>query len=457
MYDKQKEDNMKKRYIRPTITKQVVGTMNKFGNSAVRNIKEEIGGASVTGMIEKHGSPLFVFDESQLRNQYRKLHQAFDTNYPNVQFSWSYKTNYLGAICSVLHQEGEIAEVVSGFEYQKARSLGMSADKIIFNGPWKDDNELRTAFDEGAMVHIDNFNELHRAEKIAEELGKVVPVGIRLNMDTGSYPRWSKFGFNMETTQAADAAARIGRSKWLELTGIHSHIGTFMLDPNAYAVQVRKMVNFMLHIEIETGCEIEYIDLGGGFPSKSKLKGTYLPPEVSVPDIEQYAESIGDALITSLPAGRYPKLYLETGRHVVDEAGALVTSVIAQKQLPDGNSGYFLDAGVNMLYTGTWYNYNIAPAVDTGGVPEACTLYGPLCMNIDVVAESAYLPPLPEKTPLVLWPVGAYNVTQWMQFITYRPAVIMVMEDGTTEVIRRKEVLEDVTGPEVIPEKLRSF
>ena len=445
---------MKKTYMRPSITKQVIGTMNKFGNSAVKNSKKQIDDVVVTDLIEEYGSPLFAFSEKQLRTQYRRLSQAFEAHYPNVQFSWSYKTNYLGAICSVLHQEGEIAEVVSGFEYEKARQLGVPADKIIFNGPYKQDHELERAFSEGGIVNLDNFNELHRAEKIAEKMGKKVNVGMRLNMDTGSYPRWSKFGFNLETPQAREAAARIGRSEWLELNGVHAHIGTFMLDPQAYAVQVRKMVNFMLHVEADTGCSIDYIDLGGGFPSKSRLKGTYLPPEVSVPNIEEYAQAISDALQSSLPAGRYPKLYLETGRHVVDEAGSLITSVIAQKQLPEGNSGYFLDAGVNLLYTSTWYNYNIAPAVDLAGSPEACTLYGPLCMNIDVVAESAYLPPLPENTPLVVWPVGAYNVTQWMQFITYRPPVVMVMEDGTSELIRRREVLEDVNGPEIVPERL---
>ncbi len=446
---------MKKKYIRPSITKQVVGTMNKFGNSPIKNVKENIDDVLVTDLIEEYGSPHFVFSEKQLRKQYRELHQSFSTRYPNVQFSWSYKTNYLGAICSVLHSEGEIAEVVSGFEYQKARSLGMAGENIIFNGPYKSDEELETAFLEGAIVNLDNFNELHRAEKVAEKIGKKVPVGIRLNMDTGSYPRWSKFGFNLETSQASEAAQRIGRSEWLELSGLHSHIGTFMLDPNAYAIQVKKMVNFMLHIENETHCEIGYLDIGGGFPSKSRLKGVYLPPEVSVPEIDLYGAAVCDALTEALPSGRFPKLYLETGRHVVDEAGSLVTSVIAQKQLPDGNSGYFLDAGVNLLYTGTWYNYNITPAVDLGGTPEACTLYGPLCMNIDVVAESAYLPPMPVGTPLVMAPVGAYNVTQWMQFITFRPPVVMVMEDGTTELIRRKEVLEDITGPEIVPERLK--
>ena len=447
---------MKKRYMRPTITKQVIGTMNKFGNSAIKNTKEYIDSVLISDLVKEYGSPLFVFSEKKLREQYRKLHQSFSTRYPNVQFSWSYKTNYLGAICSVLHSEGEIAEVVSGFEYQKARQqVGMEAENIIFNGPYKLDEELKVAFEEGAKVHLDNFDELYRAEAIAKELGKKVDVGIRLNMDTGSYPRWSKFGFNLESTQAYEAASRIGRSEWLNLVGLHAHIGTFMLDSNAYKIQVQKMVNFMLKIEESTGCYIDYIDIGGGFPSKNRLKGIYLPPEVAVPDIDTYGAAVCDALAESLPVGRYPKLYLETGRHVVDESGYLVTSVFAQKQLPDGRSGYFVDAGVNYLYTGTWYNFNISPAVDLAGVPEACTVYGPLCMNIDVVSESAYLPPMPVGTPLVIHPVGAYNVTQWMQFITYRPAVVMVMEDGTTELIRRKEELNDVIGPEVIPERLK--
>ena len=446
----------KKRYVKPTIIKQVVGTMNKFGNSWMKNNKEDIDGVLVTDLIEKYGSPLFVFSERQVRSQYRKLYQSFSSRYPNVQFSWSYKTNYLGAICSILHQEGEIAEVVSGFEYEKARNqMGMPGEKIIFNGPWKKDEELERAFTEGAMVHLDGFNELHRAEKIAEKIGKKCNVAIRLNMDTGTYPRWSKFGFNLDTTQAYEAAVRISRSDWLNLNGIHSHIGTFMLDSNAYALQISKMVNFMLKIEEQLGCDIDYIDIGGGFPSKSRLKGIYLPPEISVPEVDEYAEAICGALQAALPVGRYPKLYLETGRHIIDEAGSLVTSVIAQKQLPDGRSGYFLDAGVNFLYTSSWYNFNVTPAKHLDGIPEQCTLYGPLCMNIDVVEENVYLPPMPVGTPLVVGPVGAYNVTQWMQFIMYRPAIVMIMESGEVELIRRAEKLEDVIGCETIPESLK--
>ena len=211
----------------------------------------------------------------------------------------------------------------------------------------------------------------------------------------------------------------------------------------------------MLRLEAQFNITMEYIDIGGGFPSKNRLKGIYLPPEVAVPDINEFAEAIASALEAALPPAKFPMLYLETGRHVVDESGFLITSVIAEKPLPGGTNGYFLDAGVNYLYTSSWYNFNVTPAVRLDASPESCTLYGPLCMNIDVVEESVALPPLPIGTPLVISPVGAYNVTQWMQFIMYRPNVVMIMEDGSVEIIRRKEKLEDIVGCESIPDKLK--
>jgi diaminopimelate decarboxylase len=150
-------------------------------------------------------------------------------------------------------------------------------------------------------------------------------------------------------------------------------------------------------------------------------------------------------------------VYLETGRAIVDEAGWLISTVDAIKRLPDGTKSYIIDAGVNLLYTSAWYNYKVEIDREVQGAYENSVIYGPLCMNIDVVVESAFLPPLPRGTRIILSPMGAYNVTQWMQFIRYRPAVVMIMEDGKVEQIRRPENLQDIVGPESVPEKLKKF
>ncbi len=446
---------VKKKYEKPVIKKLQMGFMNKFGRGYLSHIRQAIDGVSIDKLVEMYGSPQFVFSEKRLRQNYRRLYNSFSNRYPNVQFGWSYKTNYLNAICAILHKEGEVAEVVSEFEYEKARNLGVPGHKIIFNGPFKTISSLKRALEEGAIINIDHFEEIQDIERLAQSLNKKVKVGIRINMDTGIVPQWSRFGFNLESGQALDAVKRIAYGKRLVLNGLHCHIGTFILEPKAYSLEIEKMVNFAYQIEDDFGFKIEYLDIGGGFPSKNRLKGIYLPPEVIIPSGEDFAEAICDTLLRCLRPNDFPKLILETGRAIVDEAGYLITTVHAIKRMPDGLRAYVVDAGVNLLFTSFWYKFNIEIDREVQGIPEPSIIYGPLCMNIDVVEESINLPPLPRGTRLIISPVGAYNVTQWMQFINYRPAVSLITIEGKIELIREPETLDDILGKEKLPQKLQ--
>lgn len=448
---------MKATYEKPVILRLETGYLNKFGSSPMyaRKVRSEIDGAAIEELVESFGSPLFVFSERTMREKYRELHQAFATRYPNVAQAWSYKTNYLQAVCAIFHDEGALAEVVSAFEYEKARKLGVPGDRIIFNGPHKPMDALRTAVEEGARIHVDHLDEIHDLEVLAQELGRKIPVGLRLNMDTGIHPQWTRFGLNLDSGQARDAVQRIHARGHLVVTGLHAHIGTFVLDPDAYGQETAKMARFAAEVQDRFGFEIEYLDVGGGFPSKNKLKGTYLPPDVAVPPVDAFAERITDALFQNLPPGVFPRLILETGRALVDEAGFLVTTVFATKRLPDGRRTYVVDAGLNDLFTAFWYKFNIELDREVQGMNEPAMVHGPLCMNIDVLDEGLLLPPLRRGTRLIFSPVGAYNVTQWMQFIEYRPAVVLVGQDGTVELIREREDLTDVERRERLPDRLK--
>jgi len=116
--------------------------------------------------------------------------------------------------------------------------------------------------------------------------------------------------------------------------------------------------------------------------------------------------------------------------------------------LPDGRRALIVDAGVNVLFTSFWYKHDVVPAQEFRGVFEPTILYGPLCMNIDVVRDTLLFPPLNVGDQIVFRTVGAYNVTQWMQFITYRPAVVLISQNGQHAAIRKREDLEIVRGPE---------
>ena len=444
-------------YEKPSIIKTQSQLASKYGMSSVQSqqsIRTEIEGVSINQLCEDHGSPLFVFSEQQIINDYQRAKEAFQSVYPDVQFAWSYKTNYLQAICALFHKQGSIAEVVSEFEYNKARKLGIAGKDIIFNGPYKPMNSLERAVNEGAKIHIDSFAEITDLESIAKRIKKKIPVGIRINLNAGTYPQWSKFGFNLESGQARDALKRIIVGGHLKITGIHSHLGTFLLDASTYERGATKLMDFYHLTHKMTGHYPQYIDLGGGFASKSHLKGVYQPPELAVPKIEDYAQAIASGIKNNLRGAAPPKLFLETGRHLIDESGFLINSVISDKCMPDGRRAYIVDGGVHLLYTSSWYDYRVEIDRQLDSAPELACINGALCMNIDVIEEKVLLPRLERGTRLIFSPVGAYNVTQSMQFIHCRPAVVLVRQSGEVDVIRRAETLEDIEIAEQLPKNL---
>ncbi|MCA9667113.1 MAG: hypothetical protein KC503_16055 [Myxococcales bacterium] len=443
-------------YERPLLVPHQLGMMNKMGSAQARAPLTEIDGVAVEELVACYGSPLFVFSERALVRRYRELRDALTRRYPKVRIAWSYKTNYLDGICRVFHREGAWAEVVSEFEYDKALHLGVAPERIHFNGPLKGESALEKALPAGSIVHIDHFDELRLAERVAERRGCRPKVALRINLQAGALPAWSRFGFNLESGQARDAVMRIVTGGKLELTGLHCHIGTFVLDPAGYRVAAQKLAQLANEIRARFGVELSFIDVGGGFASQNTLKAMYMPGEQASPSFAQYAEAIAAGLSElDAPPRRQPTLVVETGRALVDEAGHLITTVQAEKRLADGRRAIVADAGVNVLFTAFWYKHDVLPAQPSSGTPEATVIYGPLCMNIDVMRDSVLLPPLDVGDRLVFRHVGAYNVTQWMQFITYRPAVVIIGRDGRHGLLRRREDLQTILAQEEVPAWLR--
>jgi diaminopimelate decarboxylase len=240
----------------------------------------------------------------------------------------------------------------------------------------------------------------------------------------------------------------------LELIGLHTHIGTYIMVQSAYAMAASKLANLYMAIHRKFDYWLKYIDLGGGFASKNTLKGAYMPGNETCPSFDEYAEAISNALISSeIPHENLPVLFLETGRALIDDAGYLLTTVIANKRLNSGRRSMIIDAGVNLLFTSFWYDLGVYPTKEMGHAEES-TIYGPLCMNIDVIREAIVFPQVKTGDQLVIERAGAYNITQSMQFITYRPNVVLIDKDGKTHVIRKKESLETFKQVELNPKKL---
>lgn len=442
---------------------------NPLAAPAKSTVLSRIDGVSVETLMTEFGSPLFVMSEQTLRARAAAQRRAFRDRYDKVEFAWSFKTNPLDAVCRVFKSEGWLAEVVSSFEYGKARRLGFEGRQILFNGPYKREDSIRRALREGALIQIDNWDELLTLERVAAELGGRHDVGLRVMISTGHAPTWSKFGFNAASGEAHQAALRLIGNPSLRLHTLHAHIGTYILDPDAYRVATQVLLGLREVLRKETMHLVGCLNLGGGFPSDSLLHGMAGPPSRVVPPIDRYAEAI-TAPLNQLPVADRPLLRLETGRHLVDNAGYLLTTVVAVKGRgnpprlpPEGMAakigwkgqpdlphrpGYVIDAGVNLLYTAAWFALEATPAQSGAAPVEPVRLLGDLCMEIDVIREHVLLPRLQTGDRLVLHPVGAYNINQSMTFIHLRPAIVMIDMEGAPRLIRRREMLEDAEALE---------
>lgn len=412
----------------------------------------KIEGVSAVELIREYGTPLFVISEKQLRQNYKRLQKAF-SNYPKCLVTYSYKTNYLPAVCNILHQEGAGAEVVSAFEFLLAKKLGVPSSKIIFNGPGKTDEELEMIVDEDiALVNADSMEELERIDQIAKAKGKIVDVGIRVKPDISGFFVWPKFGMDIASGQAFKAYQIASKLRNLNVVGIHAHIGTQICSTLPYIECVRQMAQLMAKIHTELGIEFEFIDIGGGFgvPGFTPL----YPVEDKIENsaaIEQFGESIANTLLSSISDYKLPELtlVLEPGRIIITDPVLILTMVEGTKIIGGNTKTVVVNAGLNVIMFAPYYYHRIVPVGIKSGAWEPVDIYGPLCMQTDILGVNRALPALKRGDFLAILDAGAYSISLSQQFIRPRPPVVMV-NTRKKKLVRRGETFEDVFRLDVL-------
>jgi len=442
-------------YEKPTIVRNFLKAVNKYaGRSYISGAFQEIDGIPVSRLLEKYGSPLYVVSETTLRRKYREFIKAFRSFYPDTIVAYSYKTNYLMGVCAILRDEGTWAEVTSGFEYDLARKLEVPGSQIVYNGPYKPTETLLRAIKEGALINLDSMTEIYQLEEISARLKSPLKVGVRVNMNL-NYPPWNKFGLNLESGQAWETCQRIHASGTLKVAGLHIHAGTYLTDPGIYDRAMTGLIGLAQQIEKFLDAEIEYLDLGGGYASTNTLLNQMLPGELTCPTVEQYADGICTPLLNQLShLKRKPLLILEPGRAVVDESMVLLTTVVSTKRFGNGTKGVIVDAGVNLLPTSYYFKHDLATSENLEVTSEEVNIYGPLCMQIDVLRTGVRMPPLQKGSVVVVKNVGAYNFVHSLQFIFPRPAVVLV-HDGQTDLLVQAETGDDILRLHRLPKHLR--
>lgn len=413
-------------------------------------------GVDLADLCDRHGTPLFVFDEERLRHNYLKFRDAFKVDDCETIVGYSVKTNNNLAICSLMEQLGAYAEIISKLDLFIALKAGFTADRIILDGPYKPAALLREALDRKILlINVESLPELQRLDQIAEASGLEPRVGLRLNFFKSRFfstesiycNRSSRFGFSPEKAYSILKHAR--KFKNVQFEGLMTH--------PFYDFQ--KLISFAKTVYDKLDIKMKYLNFGGGFDPGTVGTITFrellqdylrqklgfksnLDKKASAPDIEQVGKSLMNAVELAKLPSKVTAVF-EPGRFLVSDAGFLLLRVDHVKQA-GGFQWAIVDGGTNLLPI-TSERRDIYLANRKPGPPdELVNIVGPIPSLNDFISIKKHLPKIVEDDILLVFDSGAYSLSSSNQFLCPRPCVMMISpEKGATE-IRQKETCEDL-------------
>ena len=397
-----------------------------------------VGGVDLLGLAEGYGTPLFVYDEEHLRRRCREAVSAFGDG-----VAYASKAFLCKAMAALAHEEGMCIDVSTGGELHVAMAAGVPANRLVFHGNNKSDDELARALELGVhRVVVDSFAEIDRLERLVaggrppcRALVRVTP-GIEAH--THEYVRTgqedSKFGFSIASGAAAAAVVRLRSSPAVELVGVHTHIGSQIFLLSSFVKAVEVLADFFVPLDLPELC------VGGG------LGVAYVDGE-ETPTIEEWAATVATACADAgIPAGT--RITAEPGRAIVAGAALTLYRVGTVKELPGIRTFVSVDGGMSdnprpVLY-GSGYEAFL-PRASTAERRLLATVVGKHCESGDVVVREACLPTDLGVGDVLATPVtGAYGHSMASNYNKIpRPAVVFV-HDGRARVVVRRETLDDL-------------
>jgi diaminopimelate decarboxylase len=415
-----------------------------------------LGGCDAVDLAKEFGTPLYVFDEEELRSTCRAYREAFASRYENSAVAYAAKA-YLGRwLAALLAEEGLGLDVVSGGELAVARSVGFPMERVLLHGSNKSAQELREAVeaDVGRVV-IDNFHELSLLDDIAGALGRRQPVLVRVspNVDPHTHAKTTtgvldtKFGLPIEGGQAEEAVVQALARPNLELMGLHCHLGSPIFELEPYRQTNEIMLAFAGRMRDRHGLELREYSPGGGFAVQ------YLRDQPA-PSPDEYAEAVVVSLRAALEREGLaePRLTVEPGRAIVARAGVALYTVGARKEVLGVRTYVSVDGGMADNIRPAMYDARYEALVAnraTEPPAERVTIAGRYCEPGDVLVRDIDLPKLWAGDVLALPASGAYCLAMASNYnLAPRPAIVLVRE-GRARLVRRRETYEDLMRADV--------
>jgi diaminopimelate decarboxylase len=391
-------------------------------------------------LAARYGTPLYVYSAAVLDERVQRVRSAFGEH---AQICYAVKANSNLSLLARMHARGIGFDLVSGGELQRLQAAGIPTRDCVFAGVGKESWEIESAVAAGILFfNVESPHELPLLAAAGERAGQRVAVALRLNpdVDAGTHAYIStarkdnKFGVAIE--RAGEIVAAIVANPWLKLCGYHVHLGSQLRRVEPY-VQALERVGAFVDGSSERREGVTHYDLGGGF---GIAYGDGEPLDV---------DAVAAALLPGLRARGWRPV-VEPGRYLIGDAGALITSVLGEKQ--QGATDFVLvDAAMNDLMRPALYQaeHPIVPVAAGGGDTHLVDVVGPVCETGDFLGKRRQLPSSKRGDLLAVLGAGAYGASMASNYNTRRRPAEVLVEGAHARLVRRRETFEQLFQNEI--------
>lgn len=396
------------------------------------------------------GTPFYLYATATLERHFRLFDEGLDGLDHLVCYAM--KANSNQAVIKTLAALGAGMDVVSGGEYARARAAGVPGARIVFSGVGKTRREMEDAITGGIrQFNVESEPELRLLNAVAEDLGAVVPITIRVNpdVDAGTHAKIStgrkenKFG--VPISRARTIYAEAAKLPGLDVIGVDCHIGSQLTDLKPFSEAFDLVVALTEQLRAD-GHDIRRLDLGGGLGIPYTISND--PPPLPVDFCNLIKDKVGHLGV---------EVEIEPGRLIAGNAGLLVSQVIYVKSGEDRDF-LILDSAMNDLIRPAMYEsfHEIVPVIEPSpGVDHATyDVVGPVCESGDTFAKGRAMPPVREGDLVAFRSAGAYGAVMSSEYNS-RPLIpeVLVKEDQFA-VIRDRPTFDEMINRDNIPEWL---
>jgi diaminopimelate decarboxylase len=399
---------------------------------------------AIDAIVKQHGSPCYIYSRATLERHWNAFNNAFGSHAHLI--CYAVKANSNLGVLNVLARLGSGFDIVSIGELERVLQAGGDANKVVFSGVGKREDEIRAALKIGIRCfNIEVLGELERINQVAGELGVRAPVSFRVNpdVDAQTHPyistglKENKFGIAIEDAlEAYQAAAALPN---IDVVGVDCHIGSQLTQTRPFLDALDKVLLLIDKLH-EHGITLKHLDLGGGLGICYRDEQ---PPEPA-DYIRAILARLGDTPL---------EIMLEPGRAIVGNAGILVTRVEYLKPTEHKNFA-IVDAAMNDLVRPALYGawQEIIPVKNDSTAPELVwDIVGPVCETGDFLGKERTLK-LSQNDLLAVRSSGAYGFTMSSNYNS-RPRVVEIMVDhDQIHIVRERETLAQLwQGESVLP------